>query len=315
MTNEGSPNVAAVTLQMKREKQRRARALLVQLALFVLLPSAIALVYFGFIASPQYRAEATLAVQRGLDDGGSRETATASLEDARTIENYIESGEMLARIDEDGRFTEHYSARDIDVFSRMSDDAGSVTREFYYGRRVKVTLDDISGNLQLQVDAFDPEAAERFARGIIKQAKRRARRLHTEAREAVVAAADARMTAAKDELLAARQALANAGPRAPEVAETAAGEPGTAPSELARLELEVGLAQSNYDSAVEELSKARRSALASERHIEVIVPPLTPNEPSGPLRVRTIVTTFVVALALYAIFSLIVASIREHARL
>lgn len=312
MNSEFNPNVAAVTLQMKQEKRRRARAILIQLGVFVLFPSAIALVYFGFVASPQYRAEATLAVQRGLEDGAPNESTTSSLEDARTLENYIESAEMLARLDADGSFTEHYSDPNIDVFSRMSSEAGSVTRGFYYGRRVRVTLDDISGNLLLQVDAFDPAAAERFARGIIRQTRRRTRRLHADARESVVAAADKRMTAARDELLAARETLAAANAKA----SAASVEQLAAPrSDLARLELEVALAQSNYDSAVEELSKARRSALASKRHIEVIVPPLTPDEPSGPLRVRTIVTTFVVTLALYAIFSLIVASIREHARL
>ena len=87
---------------------------------------------------------------------------------------------------------------------------------------------------------------------------------------------------------------------------------------IARFEgvlLEKEFAQAAYQSALTSLEVARADAGRQHRYLATIAPPSKPDEATHPERLRGVLTVFVVCLALFGIFSLLLAAVKEHARL
>lgn len=324
--NAPQDSLVAVADKLKQERQARRRRVLLQLLMFVAAPTLVATIYFGLIASPVYSSEFVLSIQSasGSSEDGSR--AKGDLSDAISMKTFVDSREMLKRIDADGSFSEHYSSGDIDTLSRLPSSAGSESRHRYYARRVSARVDERAGDLRVEINAYAPEAAVELAQEILAETKAKVSSLHAETRDREVASAQAEFERTRAALVAARRALTKARRSKPsllnnddasQVTPPSDGSKDAAPREdlLEDAEFEFKLAQADYDQAVRALSDARRLAVQQTRYVDVIAPPSAPTEPSGPLRLRTIVATLLIAFAFYSIGSLLLASIREHARL
>lgn len=88
-------------------------------------------------------------------------------------------------------------------------------------------------------------------------------------------------------------------------------------TELAKFEvaiLEKEFAQAAYKSAMTSLEMARIEAGRKHRYLVAIAPPSTPDQATHPRRIHGMISVFALSLALFGIASLLVASIREHAR-
>ena len=87
---------------------------------------------------------------------------------------------------------------------------------------------------------------------------------------------------------------------------------------IARFEplvLEKEFAQKAYESALASLELARAEAAQQHRYLAIIVSPSKPDEATHPERLLNIFTIFMVTLTLFGIGSLLIAAIREHARI
>ena len=89
-------------------------------------------------------------------------------------------------------------------------------------------------------------------------------------------------------------------------------------SSIARFEpmvLEKEFAEMAYQSALTSLEIARTEAAKQHRYLATIVSPSVPDEATHPKRMMGIFTVFLVTLAAFGIGSLLIAAIREHARI
>jgi capsular polysaccharide transport system permease protein len=80
-----------------------------------------------------------------------------------------------------------------------------------------------------------------------------------------------------------------------------------------RLALEVQFADKQLGVALAELESARAEALQKQLYLERLVQPNRPDKAMEPKRIRSMVTVLIVALVAWAVASILIASVREHA--
>ena len=159
------------------EPEEQTPPILRSLLLVVGIPTLLATVYFGAVASDIYISETRYAIRSSerapasdfltsvLNPAG----VSASSEDSMIVRDYILSLNMLEQLQAELDLRQHYSSRDIDWLSRL--DAGATDEEFleYYRNMVEVLPDSSSGVTVLRVRAFDPDVARNIARSIVER--------------------------------------------------------------------------------------------------------------------------------------------------
>jgi capsular polysaccharide transport system permease protein len=80
-----------------------------------------------------------------------------------------------------------------------------------------------------------------------------------------------------------------------------------------RLALDVGFADKQLGVALAELESARAEALQKQLYLERLVQPNLPDKSLEPKRLRSAFTVFIVSIFGWAVVSILIASIREHA--
>ncbi|MGO9037270.1 MAG: hypothetical protein ACLPX1_13950 [Steroidobacteraceae bacterium] len=80
-----------------------------------------------------------------------------------------------------------------------------------------------------------------------------------------------------------------------------------------RLALDVEFADKQLGVALTELESARAEALQKQLYLETLVQPNLPDKAMEPRRIRSMFTVLILGLVLWAVFSMLIASIREHA--
>ena len=86
-------------------------------------------------------------------------------------------------------------------------------------------------------------------------------------------------------------------------------------AEFEPLLIEKEFAEKAYESALTSLELARTEAAQQHRYLAVIVSPSKPDEATHPERFIAVLTVFFISLAVFGIASLLIAAIREHARI
>lgn len=185
--------------------------------LIIVAPTLLLAIYFALVASDRYVSLSTVAVQRTNGDTSAVPGAAlllagvtpSSTQDTRYLTDYILSLGMLQKLDHALHLREHYSAWRLDLPYRLR--AGATQEDFleYFRKRVDVALDDASGMLTVQVQAFDPAYAQRINRMILEESEKFVNDYsHAIAREQLNFAegelklAFDRLSKAKDDLLA-----------------------------------------------------------------------------------------------------------------
>jgi capsular polysaccharide transport system permease protein len=88
---------------------------------------------------------------------------------------------------------------------------------------------------------------------------------------------------------------------------------GAVVGEFHDLQLEEEFARQQFTTALAALEGARIRGEAKNRYLVAFEPPLLPGEPLYPTIIKTTVLTFLGAVLLLGLISLIVAAVREHA--
>lgn len=268
-------------------RRARARKLAIRFALGVGIPTLIAIVYCGFIASPRYDSEAVVAVESNqdrTDTGRGLDADKAYQRDVRMLRDFIRSRAMMEQID-----LAHYRSGDVDWWSRLDGDDLD-----YYQDMVDVGVEPGSNVLHLRVRAFAADRAKAFAETIVAAADRWIAAESERASAQLIAPAEAEVARVKQLLIEARSRCM---------------APGCDPEH----DLDHQLAQKQLDEAVEALQLARLEAAAVMRRLVVIAPASLPTQASGPKVAWDVATVFVTAAVLVAVLSLLGAAIREHA--
>lgn len=138
---------------------------------------AIAVVYFCLIASDRYVSRAELVVKQAdqikmlpdalsmLGIGGSNH------EDILLIQDYLKSPDLIGKLDKELSLKAHYQSHNVDYFSRLSDNVSREEFIQYYRNHLTLRLDDISGVLTIEFQAFDPAYGKRVVDLMLKESE------------------------------------------------------------------------------------------------------------------------------------------------
>lgn len=172
--------------------------------------------YYLVIAVDRYVSSITLSV-RSINNDITPISGLASLvgvnsgarEDVLFLKQYIHSLDMLNILDKEIQLRMLYESQKKDPFFILPSNASQEDFLRFYQNRVKITLDDASGLLQVDVEGFSPQDAQTIAQAILKESERFVNEIsHSAAREQMVFAeqellkAKTRLQTAKNELLA-----------------------------------------------------------------------------------------------------------------
>jgi capsular polysaccharide transport system permease protein len=227
------------------------------------LPSALAVAYFGFMASDQFYATADYAIRfsqgshsasgagqgGGLLGGGAAAGAAASMSDMYILRDYILSHQILQDLQPDLDIRSIYSNPQADRLVRLNPDVSEEQLLEYWKGMVSLRCDISTGITHLGVRAFTPGDAKQVADDILKLSEALVNRLSDRAQsdrvglaKADVDEAYARVTQALDALRVYQQGAKQVSPESFVLAR----------SELeARIEREV----SQYETQIERLSR------------------------------------------------------------
>ena len=167
---------AEAAIKSAEVRRRRLRRLGLRLAVWVGLPTVLAIVYYGLIAAPQYHSVAVVAVQSAQAAGVAGPAIdkvlppASSDHDGHIVREYILSREMARRLVDDHDLVRHYSSMG-DWFSSLDPDAPFEEIFAYYTERIQVAYRSASGTMTLQVRAFSPEAAQAMAEAILGESR------------------------------------------------------------------------------------------------------------------------------------------------
>jgi capsular polysaccharide transport system permease protein len=171
-------------------KHRRWGLILSFLMLFWV-PVGLGGAYFGVIASDRYAAGASFVI-RGLEGGGTPDFVTSftgispsgsTTSDSYVVRNFLESADLLRQLDSELDMRGHYSQGFIDPIARFRPDSTFEELVKYWQWRIKTTYDSTTGIVTFEVQAFDPEMAERLAQKALAAADRLVNELSEKARQ------------------------------------------------------------------------------------------------------------------------------------
>lgn len=378
-----SPVAPARTGVVERLRKRQARQLVVRLALFVLLPTLLAAGYYGGLASDQYESFSHVTVHSSeLRPSLGIEsllgiTGAPATRDTLVVRDYVLSRDMLARLERDHGFIEHFRQPGADVLTRLPADATFEEAYEYYESKVRVDFDSTSGTLTVRVRALSPEKAQELGKAVIRYSEEMVNQLSQREREDQIRFAQAdvdksekRLVEARKKLLAQQQKHAEFDPLqtarsammlrteieselarakaelmeaksymtddAPRVVALAArvkslsaqasqekrrlvdpkraGGIADSMAEFEEAAVEKELAQKSYEASMTALELARSTAARQHRYLATISSPSLPDDSTYPRRGLGVLTVFVLSFLLLGVGSLLIASVREHAR-
>lgn len=185
-------------------------------ALFVLLPSFLATVYYGFIAADVYVSESRFVIkaperqQMGTSAFGALLQGTglsAGAEQANEVTGYLRSRDALSDLSEDIDVRGVFSSTEADVFSRfpLIYQSGSFEDLYdYYRSMVSASPDSETGLTVVSVGAYTPEEAQAINAGLLNLGEELVNRLNGRVNSKAIEEAQARVELAQQRVRDAR---------------------------------------------------------------------------------------------------------------
>ena len=146
----------------------------------ILVPLAIIALYLFLIAQDRFVSESVVVVKQvgevstpatgglSLLLGGSN----TSVEDSKYLKQYIESYDMLQRLDQTLHFRKEFRGNGFDWFFQLHPDASREDLLKYYNQRVTVDLDETTSLLTVRTEGFSPAFALQFNNAILQESDR-----------------------------------------------------------------------------------------------------------------------------------------------
>jgi capsular polysaccharide transport system permease protein len=183
----------------------------------VVIPSVLALLFYGVIASDLYVSEARYIV-RSVNGPRPGPFATmlqntglaAAQDDAYTVRDFVLSRDITRRLEREHDLKGVLSRPEGDFFTSFpAPFAGHSFEQLYrsYGRFVSVSVDDTSGISTLRVRAFRPDDARNTANAILSYSEELINRLNDRARHDAIDVAEREVARSEVRVAAAQAAL------------------------------------------------------------------------------------------------------------
>ena len=159
--------------------------LLLSFFFFVVVPTALAGIYYGAIASNVYLSEAKFAIRGAtekLPSGGASAagglpgipsglSSMSNSQDAYVVADYIRSTPLVEKLDRDSNLHTLFARNDVDFLSRLRTGSSVEALRRYWETMVYPSVDGISGILTLRVEAYSPEDALTISRAVLAESE------------------------------------------------------------------------------------------------------------------------------------------------
>lgn len=162
----------------------------------VLVPTLIAVLYFGLIASDVYISESRFVIRSpdkrtpsALDSLFRSSGVSMAGDEIFAVQTYIESRDALKALNKDGAVVKAYSKPSIDMFGRfgaMGSDTQFETLYKYYEKRVKVEHETPSTISTMHVRAYSPGDAYVMNEKLLQLAESLVNRINDRSREDLI---------------------------------------------------------------------------------------------------------------------------------
>lgn len=181
----------------------------------VLVPLAFAAWYLYAVSTDQYASTVGFTVRKeeagsatDLLGGLAQFTGAGASSDADVLYEFIQSQEIVEKVDASLDLVGHYSARweDDPLFS-IWPDTDIEDLLWFWQRIARVSYDQSTGLISLQVRAFDPEMAQKIGTEIVRESQTRVNELNEAARSDLMRHAQVDLKDAIARLKSAREAL------------------------------------------------------------------------------------------------------------
>ena len=257
--------------------RRRHLGLIAGFLVMVVAPLVAIALYFYLRAEPQYASLTGFTVRQEESGsasamlGGFAQFAAVSSNtgDTDILHEFIQSQELVARLSERLELAAHFSAawQNDPVFA-LSPDPTIEDLLRYWQRMVRVSYDQGTGLVELQVLAFDPAMAQRIAQEIVAQSHTLINELNAAARADLMRFAEADLQDARIRLRLAREALTEFRIRTQIVDPDSdiQGRMGV----LNNLQQQLAQALIDYDVLAENTNQTDARVVQANRRIEVI---------------------------------------------
>jgi capsular polysaccharide transport system permease protein len=219
-TDSATIDIVQVNYYKSRLARRGRRAWRVFLVT-VVGPTLLAAGYYGFIASDRYVSEARLVVNGDSDDAGGGDSnnsnplmslirpGTISVNGTIVLYNYIQSMDMMDRLDKAIDMRSRFSIKEADWLSRLSPDATNEEFMDYFQRRVQVIGEPNNPVLTVRVEAFSPKDAHDIMLALVSISEQRLNALLLKRQEDMIGFAKSELAKAEQRLLDAQTRITN----------------------------------------------------------------------------------------------------------
>jgi capsular polysaccharide transport system permease protein len=204
------------------KKARRRVSALMKDKLFlicVLIPTVLAVIYYGFIASDIYISESRFVIrspqrtaQPGLVGAILQGTGfSRSQDDTFSVHDFMLSRDALKELNQKLKVQESFSQKSIDVLSRfpgLDGDSSFEALHKYYGKRVFVDHDSVSSISVLRVSAFNGQEAQAINSLLLNLSEHLINDINERGRQDLIKFSQAEVTEAEKKAKEAAVALA-----------------------------------------------------------------------------------------------------------
>lgn len=203
-------------IQRDLAKRRRRKSILLSLRLFffVGLPTILTAFYYFFVATPLYSVKSTFVIQQsGAPSGGGagglagllQGTGFATSQDSIAVQDYLQSREAMARLDQEHGFRSHFESDHIDPIQRLDPETTLESSYKTYLRNIHIAYDPSEGIIKMEVIAADPDKAVEFAQALVGYAEEKVDHLTQRVREDQMKGARESYKTAEQELIDAQR--------------------------------------------------------------------------------------------------------------
>ena len=188
--------------------------------LMVILPTLVATLYYGLVASDIYISESRFVI-KSPDQKKSQVSTLANLvqttglsggqEQANEVLTYVRSRDALLALEKSVRFRDRYTTIRADFLARFPQPWANDSFESlfkYYGKRVDARSDTETGTAIIKVEAFTPQDAFMINRQLLELSEALVNKLNGRAHNKAIVEAQRQVELATERAKAARGALA-----------------------------------------------------------------------------------------------------------
>lgn len=183
--------------------------------LLLVTPIAVSVVYFGFLASPQFQSQTQFTVRSSTPALGKDQLGEVTgipsakiFQDTQVVVNFIESNEIIKEIKQRLDLEKIYSRDQADWWARLPKEASEEDVLKYWNRMVTVSVSPTSGIVTVEARAFTASDANKVVQEILRLSEVTVNRLNDRIWRDVIGTAQANFDVAAKDLQAAREAVA-----------------------------------------------------------------------------------------------------------